>query len=164
MTSLGPSHAIQYTGIIAMVVESELLYTAFLILYIVPFSINSPLVNAFIQAPALVQVCLRTVIPLDSILTAVCQAVSALMIVYRVADGKGWTKDTCAMVNTSMRFGTMTDSSIPHRMSTFGGVRGAESTTLEFAEHKETGSEGIFELERKGSASASAQSGSLGRA
>lgn len=53
---LGSSHAKQYTGIIAMIVESELLYTAFLIMYIVPFALNHPLVSAFIQAPALVQV------------------------------------------------------------------------------------------------------------
>lgn len=53
---LGSDHASQYTGVIAMVVESELLYTIFMILYIVPFVLNNSLVNVFVQGPALVQV------------------------------------------------------------------------------------------------------------
>lgn len=53
---LGSSHGAQYTSVIAMVVESELLYTAFLILYIVPFILSNPLENVFVQGPALVQV------------------------------------------------------------------------------------------------------------
>ena len=53
---LGGQHVSQYTGVIAMVVESELLYTAFLITFIVPFVRNNSLANAFAQAPSLVQV------------------------------------------------------------------------------------------------------------
>ena len=55
---LGSQHAVQYTSIIAMIVESELLYTCYLILYIVPFILNNTLVNAFIQGPSVIQVCL----------------------------------------------------------------------------------------------------------
>ena len=53
---LGSQHAVQYTSIIAMIVESELLYTAYLIIYIVPFILNNPVVNAITQAPSVVQV------------------------------------------------------------------------------------------------------------
>ncbi|PSS37777.1 hypothetical protein PHLCEN_2v378 [Hermanssonia centrifuga] len=81
---LGSGHGAQYTSVVAMVVESELLYTAFLILFIVPFVLNHPLENVFIQCIALIQ------------------AISALMIVYRVAAGHGWTKDTYAQVSTRM--------------------------------------------------------------
>ena len=53
---LGSQHVSQYTGVMAMVVESELLYTFYLILYIVPFILNNTLVNAFIQGPSVIQV------------------------------------------------------------------------------------------------------------
>ncbi|KAJ3552264.1 hypothetical protein NM688_g4239 [Phlebia brevispora] len=78
----GSEHVTQYTGIMAMMVESELLYTAFLILFIVPYIMHNLLESAFLQSLALVQ------------------ATAALMIVYRVAQGKGWTKDTHAQIAT----------------------------------------------------------------
>ena len=53
---LGSSHVSQYTGIIAMIVESEILYTAFLVLFIVPFTLNSPVMNIPAQAMAPIQV------------------------------------------------------------------------------------------------------------
>ena len=53
---LGSQHASQYTGIMAMIIESELLYTMYLVLYIVPFVLNNPLVNVFVQGPSAVQV------------------------------------------------------------------------------------------------------------
>ena len=53
---LGSQHAGHYTSFIATVVESELLYTCYLILYIVPFILNNTLVNAFIQGPSVIQV------------------------------------------------------------------------------------------------------------
>ena len=55
-TVLGKGYVSQYTGIMSMVVESELLYTAFMILYIVPFVRGNSLTNVFVQGPALVQV------------------------------------------------------------------------------------------------------------
>lgn len=58
---LGSQHARQYTGIMAMVVESELLYTAYLIVYIVPFALDNTVVNAFVQGPAVIQVCLAPI-------------------------------------------------------------------------------------------------------
>ncbi|PSR72607.1 hypothetical protein PHLCEN_2v11531 [Hermanssonia centrifuga] len=81
---VGKGHGEQFTGLIAMVVESELMYTAFLILFIVPFILNHPLENVFIQGIALVQ------------------ATAALMIVYRVAGGQGWTAETYVQVTTRM--------------------------------------------------------------
>lgn len=53
---MGGANASQYTSIVAMIVESELLYTAYLILFIVPFIRNDSLVNVFVQGPALIQV------------------------------------------------------------------------------------------------------------
>jgi hypothetical protein len=98
---LGSQHASHYTSFIATIVESELLYTCYLILYIVPFVRNNTLVNAFIQGPSVIQ------------------SVSAMMIVYRVADGKAWSKNTWAEVTTGIPLNNMS------------GVRATDATTFE---------------------------------
>lgn len=54
--ALGSEHISQYTGIIAMVVESELLYTAYLIVFIVPFVRGDMVAEVFLQNPSLIQV------------------------------------------------------------------------------------------------------------
>ncbi|KAF7794743.1 hypothetical protein EIP86_005881 [Pleurotus ostreatoroseus] len=46
----------RYTGMIPVIIESELLYTAFMILFIVPLVRGAALVHAILQSPALVQV------------------------------------------------------------------------------------------------------------
>ena len=56
---LSPSHASQYTGIITLIVESEMLYTVYLVLTIVLFACNQPVANVFIQGASSVQVRLR---------------------------------------------------------------------------------------------------------
>ena len=48
--------AAPYTSIIAMIIESEALYTAYLIMFIVPLVRDNVLVYAFIQSPAAIQV------------------------------------------------------------------------------------------------------------
>ena len=53
---LGDQRARQYTSIIAMLVESELLYTTYLVLYIVPFVVKNSLVSVFVHCPSVVQV------------------------------------------------------------------------------------------------------------
>lgn len=57
---LNSSYGLQYTSVIAMIVESELLYTAYIILLIVPFALNHPLSYIFIQSIAAVQVRIYT--------------------------------------------------------------------------------------------------------
>ncbi|KAF7790797.1 hypothetical protein EIP86_001754 [Pleurotus ostreatoroseus] len=72
-----------YLGVMAMVVESELLYTAFLIPYIALLHLDSPALVIFEQPIGFVQ------------------TTAALMIVYRVAQGKAWSKDTYDQYMTS---------------------------------------------------------------
>ena len=84
------------------------------------------------------------------------------MIVYRVAEGKGWTTETCALVTTTMQFGGGTESVIPHRLSALAAGRVAETTTIALADEQmnvvQKGpiqlSPEIYELERKESTSA----------
>ena len=54
--SFGKEVATPYTSIIAMFVESEALYTAYLILFIIPLIRNDILVYALIQSPSAIQV------------------------------------------------------------------------------------------------------------
>ena len=98
--TLGTSHASQYTSVIAMVIESELLYTSVLVVQLAVFALGHPVSNAIIQFEAQVQV--RNHIRdshRDFRLTKCGQAIAALMIVFRVAKGQGWTKDTHAVVS-----------------------------------------------------------------
>ena len=47
----------QYTNMIALIVESEALYSIYLVIFIVPLVRKDTLIQAFAQAPAAVQVC-----------------------------------------------------------------------------------------------------------
>ncbi|KAJ3557197.1 hypothetical protein NM688_g1601 [Phlebia brevispora] len=108
--ALGAGHIAQYTSVIAMVVESEMLnsmlYTVFMILYIVPFARNDALATVFVQSLSFVQ------------------AIAALMIVYRVAQGKGWTKDTYTHM-TTFRAQTSTI-----RLNDLSALRATSTTTF----------------------------------
>ncbi|KAF8193015.1 hypothetical protein BJ912DRAFT_253649 [Pholiota molesta] len=53
---LGPKFGSQYTGIAAMLVESALLSSAFALLFLIPFALNHPLANTFIQLLSQTQV------------------------------------------------------------------------------------------------------------
>ena len=46
----------EYTTIIAMIVESEALYSIYLIMFIIPLILENSLIMAYAQAPASVQV------------------------------------------------------------------------------------------------------------
>ena len=96
---LGASYGSQYTGIIALLVESEVLYTTFLLTYIAFFVLNTPVVTLFLQVlpPVSVRDSRRVNLPrLITPVMAVTQSIAALLIVYRVAQGKSWKKDTVA--------------------------------------------------------------------
>ena len=53
---LGPNHGTQYTSVAAMIVESSFIYSAFSLLFLIPFALNNPIQNAFIQLMGEIQV------------------------------------------------------------------------------------------------------------
>ncbi|CAA7270030.1 unnamed protein product [Cyclocybe aegerita] len=67
---------INYLGLVAMIVESAVVYSIFSLCSIVTFLLNHPVQNVFNQ------------------LFAEAQIVATLMILYRVASGTAWTSDT----------------------------------------------------------------------
>lgn len=54
--SLGEGYGRQYTSIAAMLIESAFLYSLFSLLFLIPFAINNPIQNTFVQALGEVQV------------------------------------------------------------------------------------------------------------
>ncbi|KAH9929362.1 uncharacterized protein B0H18DRAFT_1117406 [Fomitopsis serialis] len=80
---LGMGHGSHYTGIAAMIVESAAIYSTFALLFIIPFGVGNAIANTFLQALSQVQI------------------IAPLLIIYRVARGKGWTSNTSTAVMSS---------------------------------------------------------------
>ena len=89
---LGSEHAIQCTSIIAMIVESALLFSVFSVLSLVTYAMNHPLQNIFLQMLPQIQV---RQIQFDSYHFSgwekTCQIVAPLLIILRVAQGRAWS-------------------------------------------------------------------------
>ncbi|KAJ3513817.1 hypothetical protein NLJ89_g2739 [Agrocybe chaxingu] len=87
---------INYLGLVAMIVESAVVYSIFSLCSIVTFLLNHPIQNVFNQLFAEAQVKFRRYyFPLHSgLICALLQIVATLMILYRVASGTAWTSDT----------------------------------------------------------------------
>jgi hypothetical protein len=98
---LGSSQASQYTGIVALIVESAAIYSTFSLLFLVPFALNHPLNQVFFQALSGVQVNLRVYGDLFD-LTLSRQIVATLLIIFRVAEGKSWSADTISQWRSDM--------------------------------------------------------------
>ncbi|KAI0258330.1 hypothetical protein BC834DRAFT_975244 [Gloeopeniophorella convolvens] len=77
---MGRHHGSQYTSIAAMIIESASIYSAFSIFFLVPFGMNSPVSEIVLQSLSEIQIC------------------TTLLIVFRVAQGKGWSQDTTTQV------------------------------------------------------------------
>ncbi|KAJ7091128.1 hypothetical protein C8R44DRAFT_750620 [Mycena epipterygia] len=79
--AMGTNHGAQYTSFAAMIIESAAIYSIFSLLFLVPFTMGHPLSQLFLQALSPVQI------------------MSTLLIIFRIAQGKGWSHQT-AMVFT----------------------------------------------------------------
>ncbi|KAF8558655.1 hypothetical protein OG21DRAFT_1404750 [Imleria badia] len=96
---LGPGYGLLYASFAAMIVESAAVYSICSLLYLIPYAINSPLANAFMQ------------------ILGEAQVIAPLLIIYRVSEGKAWSKDIATRLAPSSslamrRLSTQTTS--PH--------------------------------------------------
>ncbi|KAG1739263.1 hypothetical protein EDB19DRAFT_1828845 [Suillus lakei] len=82
---LGSSYGTQYTSIAAMIIESAALYSVFSVAFLTLFLLNNPISETFIESLTQVQI------------------IAMLLIVFRVAQGKGWSQDTMSKAMTSKR-------------------------------------------------------------
>ncbi|KAK0446607.1 uncharacterized protein EV420DRAFT_898063 [Desarmillaria tabescens] len=80
---MGKRYGSQYTNVVTMLIESAALYSTFSMLCIIPFSLNHPIQNVFIQV------------------FSEAQIVSTLMIIFRVARGQAWSADTASTIFSS---------------------------------------------------------------
>ncbi|KAF9475286.1 hypothetical protein BDN70DRAFT_936015 [Pholiota conissans] len=76
------SHGKHYTSIAAMVIESASIFSVFSLLFLVPFVLNNAINQIFFQALSIVQIN------------------AMLLIIFRVAQGKGWTRNTAMQITT----------------------------------------------------------------
>ncbi|KAK7059077.1 hypothetical protein VNI00_001701 [Paramarasmius palmivorus] len=81
--AMGSGHGSHYTSLVAMVVESAAIYSSFALCFLVPFSVNSPVAQLFLQALSPIQ------------------GVSTFLIIFRIAQGKGWSHDAYTNAFTS---------------------------------------------------------------
>ncbi|KAJ6594171.1 hypothetical protein B0H19DRAFT_919928 [Mycena capillaripes] len=84
----GSSHGAQYVSLAAMVFESAAIYSVFSLLFLVPFTMNHPLSQLFIQALSPVQI------------------MSSFLIIFRIAQGKAWSNKTMITMTASQAFPT----------------------------------------------------------
>ncbi|KAJ7626845.1 hypothetical protein FB45DRAFT_1059766 [Roridomyces roridus] len=109
---LNGNHGSQYTSIAAMLVESAFLYSSFSILFLVPFGMNNPLSQIFLQALSQIQ------------------TMATLLIVFRTAQGKVWTAETQRQVTA---YSSSNALSFGGRSTTFTGttstLKGKEIST-----------------------------------
>ncbi|KAG2090626.1 uncharacterized protein F5147DRAFT_764413 [Suillus discolor] len=80
---LGSSYGAQYTSIAAMIVESAALYSTFSVAFLTLFGLNNPISETFLVSLSQVQI------------------IAMMLIVFRVAQGNGWSQDTMSKVMTS---------------------------------------------------------------
>jgi hypothetical protein len=119
---LGPKHGTQYTSIAAMIIESAALYSAVSITFVVLFGLGNPVSQVFIQS-------------LNQF-----QTIATLLIVFRVAQGKGWNEDTATYVMSTRRTGPLELGKMrftsPSASLTLAGSREmVKSTNGEFEEY-----------------------------
>jgi hypothetical protein len=94
---LGSNYGTQYTSIAAMIVESAALYSAFSVVFLTLFLLNNPISATFLQSFTQVQVSTRKQRGIRAAYD-MPQIIAMLLIVFRVAQGKGWSQDTMSRV------------------------------------------------------------------
>jgi len=83
--SLGADHGKVYTGVVAMLVESAVIYSVFGVIFIGTYFKQDPFNNI--------------VLPILGTLEGICP----LLIIYRVAIGRGWTNETVQQMTSTIR-------------------------------------------------------------
>lgn len=87
LQSLAAEHAAQYVSILTIIIESAALYTVFAIPFLITYALNHPLNQSFLG------------------LASSAQPIAAYLIIYRVAQGNAWSKDTKTAAISSIHFG-----------------------------------------------------------
>ncbi|KAJ7807860.1 hypothetical protein B0H14DRAFT_3881764 [Mycena olivaceomarginata] len=104
LENLAVAHGAHYISLITIIVESAALYSLFALLFLITYAINHPTNQVWLPV------------------ASACQQIANLLIVYRVADGSAWEKDSLSTTAAlpSIRFQTQTNHEhISTRVSSF---------------------------------------------
>lgn len=80
--AIGSGHGSQYTSLVAIIIESAAIYSSFALAFLVPFGLNSPVAQLFLQALSLIQ------------------GLTTFLIIFRIAQGKGYSEE--AVTNSNL--------------------------------------------------------------
>ncbi len=86
LAHLPAANALHYLSLAALIIESAALYSAFAIAFLVSYAMNAPINQIWLG------------------FASGAQPIATYLIIYRVADGTAWTKDTMDQTLTSMNF------------------------------------------------------------
>lgn len=104
--ALGEEHAIKYTGVAAMLVESAALYTITSTIFIITYARNSYVQNLVLPVLCSVMVsptCCCVLFP-HAYLMLAFQPIAPLLILLRVSSGNGFSRQTTATFASRMSF------------------------------------------------------------
>ncbi|KAJ7876050.1 hypothetical protein B0H14DRAFT_2714429 [Mycena olivaceomarginata] len=92
LENLTAAHGAHYVSLITIIVESAVLYSIFALLFLITYGINHPTNQVWLTV------------------ASACQQIANLLIVYRVADGSAWEKNSLSATAAlpSIRFPTQT--------------------------------------------------------
>ncbi|OJA17259.1 hypothetical protein AZE42_03037 [Rhizopogon vesiculosus] len=99
-TVLSPAHGVIYASFAAIIVESASIYSICSLLYLIPYALNSTIAYAFMQ------------------ILGEAQIIAPLLIIYRVAEGKGWTTHSAPVNSATSDTIRMRRMTYPHSSST----------------------------------------------
>ncbi|KAG1784698.1 uncharacterized protein HD556DRAFT_1462771 [Suillus plorans] len=139
---LGSSYGTQYTSIAAMIVESAALYSTFSVAFLTLFGLNNAISETFLVSLTQVQV---STVKQRGIHAAydMPQIIAMLLIVFRLAQGKGWSQDTMSEVMTSRPSAQTTRMgdfgyNLQDSSKTFTGSTGTGARTTYKSKHRDS--------------------------
>ena len=95
LAHLPPQHAQQYFSIATLIIESAALYSIFAVAFLVSYAMNQPINQVFLGCASAAQVRFMLISPAPAVpLIHGLQQIATYLIIYRVADGTAWTKET----------------------------------------------------------------------
>ncbi|KAF8169842.1 hypothetical protein K438DRAFT_2024569 [Mycena galopus ATCC 62051] len=91
LESFPADFATHYISLATVIIESAALYTLFAALFLITYAINDPTNQVWLAV------------------ASGCQQIANLLIIYRLADGSAWRKDTLATKTNAIHFKTRTN-------------------------------------------------------
>ncbi|KAG6884686.1 hypothetical protein C0993_008937 [Termitomyces sp. T159_Od127] len=86
LRTLPEDHGKEYVSLLTIVVESASLYSVFALTFLITYAINTPVNSVFLT------------------IASFSQQIANYLIIYRLAQGRAWNRDTLARTNTAMDF------------------------------------------------------------